>query len=56
MSGATSGGSKKHGRNNISCKVYRDSGRREKNKRLKIARHLKLHPKDKQSAKALAAA
>ena len=35
-------GSRKHGRNEKKCKQYKSEGRREKNKKLKIARHEKL--------------
>jgi len=34
-------GSRKHGRNEKKCKQYKTEGRREKNKKLKIARHEK---------------
>jgi hypothetical protein len=49
MSGKSSSnkkGNKKHGRNEVSCKAYRASGRREKNKVLKLQRHLKVYPSD----------
>lgn len=48
------GGSKKIGRNKKWCEVYKTSGRRIKNKRKKLARHLKEHPDDKQTAKVMA--
>lgn len=45
---------RKHNRNRDSAamKRYRNEGRRDKNKKLKLARHLKNHPNDNQSAKA----
>lgn len=53
--GAKSGKkNRKHGRNKNSSqnKKYINENRREKNKKLKLARHLKKHPNDNQSAKA----
>ena len=34
-------GSRKHGRNEKKCKQYKSEGKREKNKKLKIAKHEK---------------
>ena len=41
-------GSKKHGNNKAFCLRYRNEGRREKNKRAKLERHLKRFPEDTQ--------
>lgn len=41
------------GRNKLSCSTYRLENRRIKNKRIKMGKHLKRHPKDTQSIKAL---
>ena len=41
-------GSRKHGRNEKKCKQYKSEGKREKNKKLKIARQEKL-VRDKKS-------
>jgi len=46
------GGSRKIGRNKRFCEIYRNLGRRERNKALKLARHIKTHPKDKQAKRA----
>ena len=40
------GGTRKYGRNKVSCQRYKLEGRREKNKLIKIARHVKNHPND----------
>ena len=37
---------RKIGRNAKWCQVYRASGVRERNKRMKRARHVKVHPND----------
>jgi hypothetical protein len=51
-----SGKSKKMGRNKIPCQAYRSSGRREKNKKIKLIRHFKAgHINDKSCAAALLA-
>ena len=47
------GGSRKIGRNKIKCERYQRENRRVKNKIKKIARHLKRHFNDYQSAKYL---
>ncbi|KKN90112.1 hypothetical protein LCGC14_0232250 [marine sediment metagenome] len=39
-------GNKKHGRNKRACEAYHARGQREKNKILKIKRHLKKYPTD----------
>jgi len=46
--GKIKGGRKnrKFGRNKTGCEVYRLQGRSEKNKAIRLARHLKAHPKD----------
>ena len=57
MSAASKSGKKgrKLGRNAAYCKQYRDQGRRLKNKRLKVRRHAKRFPDDKQAARWLEA-
>lgn len=40
------GGAKKYGRNAAWCKAYRASARREKNKILRLVKHLKRFPQD----------
>lgn len=47
------GKSKKKGRNKVWCDLYRKRGQREKNKRVKIQRHIKKFPNDLQAQKAL---
>lgn len=49
------GGSKKIGRNKLSCKVYADTGRREKNKKIKAERHAKRVAKKKEQQEKRAA-
>lgn len=39
-------GTKKYGRNEADCAKYKNEGRREKNKAVKIARHLSKAPWD----------
>ena len=39
-------GNKTHGRNAVFCKNYKVTGRREKNKVIKLQRHLKAYPSD----------
>lgn len=48
MTKQTSAGGKasKKGRNKKFCEVYRLEGRREKNKKKKLLRHIKKHPND----------
>lgn len=48
-SSKTSGGNRKGGRNREGCKAYRARGTRERNKLLKIARHIKRFPGDSQA-------
>jgi hypothetical protein len=51
-----SGKSKKMGRNKIAGQAYRSSGKREKNKKIKLIRHFKAgHANDKTCAAALLA-
>jgi hypothetical protein len=45
--------SKKVGRNSASCKAYKLSNRREKNKSRKLSKHLKKFPDDKVAIAAL---
>lgn len=47
-------GSRKAGRNKVKCAAYRSSGRREKNKLIKLKRHLAKHLSDKCAEYALA--
>ena len=51
--GSKSGGRKK-GRNLVWCAKYRSYQTREKNKAIKIARHLRRHPEDRVSLTAMA--
>lgn len=37
---------RKIGRNAEKCKAYRAAGRREKNKKRRLAKHLRNHPQD----------
>ena len=37
---------RKHGRNALFCKAYRARGQREKNKRVRLLKHLKRAPGD----------
>lgn len=39
-------GSKKYGRNEAKCKVYKQAGRREKNKLCKLRKHIIKQPND----------
>jgi hypothetical protein len=50
MAGQAKAKGKKIGRNKDWCAAYRMRGTRERNKRLKLARHLRRHPNDKQAA------
>lgn len=45
--------SKKNGKHKEKCKAYRSNFTRETNKKKKIARHIKIHKNDHQSALAL---
>lgn len=47
-------GNKKHGRNKNFCEAYRRTNRREKNKALKIKKHLAKFPDDKKALAKLA--
>lgn len=44
---------RKHGRNKESCNLYRQQNRRERNKALRLARHLRHHPTDQTARAAL---
>jgi len=44
-----SGGNRKGGRNKKWCEAYRAMGTRERNKKLKMASHIKRFPADKQA-------
>jgi hypothetical protein len=46
MAGAGGGKCKKADRNKITCKIYKDKNQRERNKIVKIKRHLKKQPSD----------
>lgn len=37
---------RKHGRNKLFCERYRREGRREKNKAIRLRKHLRRHPRD----------
>ncbi len=45
----------KHGRSKIECKAYQASNRREKNKLIKLEKHLKKFPEDKTALAAVEA-
>jgi hypothetical protein len=45
-----SGKSKKMGRNKIPCQAYRSSGKREKNKKIKLLRHVRATGRNDNSA------
>jgi hypothetical protein len=45
-----SGKSKKHGNNKIDCQAYRSYGRREKNKKIKLLRHVRATGRNDNSA------
>ena len=47
------GGGAKIGRNRVECERYRAQGRREKNKRRKLQKHIKRCPGDLAAQKAL---
>jgi len=44
---------RKHGNNKVFCARYEAEGRRLKNKRKKLLRHIKSHADDRQSLRAL---
>jgi len=46
-------GSRKYGRNEIKCQIYRSQHKREKSHIKRITKHISKHPKDKQAKKAL---
>jgi hypothetical protein len=37
---------RKFGRNSVYCTMYKNTGRQEKNKQIKLERHLKKYPND----------
>ena len=47
------GGNKKYGKNAPWCLAYRMMGTREKNKKLKMERHLRHFPRDEQTKNAM---
>jgi hypothetical protein len=51
--GKSRNGNKKHHRNKIWCESYYHRGQREKNKKVKLNRHLARHPNDEVAKKAL---
>ena len=44
-----SGGNRKLGRNKKGCEAYRAMGTRERNKKVKMLRHIKRFPADRQA-------
>jgi ribosomal protein S15P/S13E len=46
-------GTRKYGRNATKCQIYRSQKKREKSHIRRINKHLRRHPKDKQSKRAL---
>lgn len=44
---------RKHGRNKRGCERYRAEGRRERNKAVRLARHVRRQPHDTQARAAL---
>ena len=47
------GNTRKINRDLVKCRIYRERHTREKNKVIRITRHLKKHPNDLQSVKKL---
>jgi hypothetical protein len=47
------GGNRKHDRNKIWCKAYRARGQREKNKAVRLQKHLVRYPEDRCAVAAL---
>lgn len=45
---------RKHGRNKIWCTAYKNSGQREKNKVVRLKRHLARNPNDRNAVHLLA--
>lgn len=45
---------RKHGRNKVWCQAYRNRGQREKNKVVRLKRHLIDHPHDRNAVHLLA--
>jgi len=52
MAGKEGKKGRKVGRNKDFCNMYKSQKRREKNKRIKLDRHLKIHPNDHQAKEA----
>jgi hypothetical protein len=48
MADKKQGKNKKYGNNKVWCQVYRATGKRERNKLLKMQRHLRHYPADNQ--------
>ena len=46
------GGARKYNRNKASCLAYKNSNRRERNKLLRLKKHLVRHPDDECAKKA----
>ena len=51
--GKKKGGMRKRGRSIVWCQAYKSRGQREKNKKLKLRKHIVKHPNDKVAEKAL---
>lgn len=47
-------GTRKYGRNQMKCQIYRSQKKREKSHIRRINKHIKHNPKDRQATKALA--
>jgi hypothetical protein len=54
MAGAITKKHRKHGRNALSCTTYKNTNRREKNKIVRINRHLARHPRSEDAIAAVA--
>lgn len=52
---SSGGGGRKKGRNLKQCLVYKNKQQRERNKAIRLARHLRRHPEDPTALTALAA-
>lgn len=47
------GGARKKGRNIAKCANYKSLGKRERNKRRKVSKHLRRHPNDRDAIKSI---
>ena len=49
MSGQKSNKNRKYGRNEKDCKAYEARGQQEKNRKMKMLRHMRNHPDDEKT-------